>query len=48
MTYGDGVSDIDHGKTVTVSVVHSKSRFGALEINSERVKAFNGKLPSVN
>jgi len=53
MTYGDGVSDIDisgllqyhksHGKIVTVSVVHPKSRFGAVEIDNGRVKAFEEK-----
>jgi len=53
LTYGDGVSDIDipklldyhksHGKTITMSVVHPQSRFGAVEISNGRIKAFKEK-----
>jgi len=53
LTYGDGVSDIDinallefhrsHGKIATMSVVRPTSRFGAVEINGDRVAKFEEK-----
>jgi glucose-1-phosphate cytidylyltransferase len=49
-TYGDGVSDVDvtrlikfhdnHGKLATLTGVYPPGRFGALEIESDRVKSF--------
>jgi len=52
-TYGDGVADIDitkliefhrkHGKKATVTATHPSGRFGALEINEGKVKAFQEK-----
>lgn len=53
LTYGDGVSDINlrdlvafhrsHGKLVTVTGVRPPSRFGEMEVKSERVMSFNEK-----
>ena len=53
LTYGDGVSDIDldallkfhksHGKMVTVSAVHPGARFGELEMEKQKVTAFQEK-----
>lgn len=55
MTYGDGVAQIDirrliafhlrHGKAATVTAVHPPSRFGALEIDGDRVTTFSEKPP---
>ena len=52
-TYGDVVADIDitkliefhrkHGKKATVTATHPSGRFGALEINEGKVKAFQEK-----
>jgi glucose-1-phosphate cytidylyltransferase len=52
-TYGDGVADIDvtsqlafhraHGKTATVAAVRPMRRFGALELDGDRVKSFREK-----
>jgi glucose-1-phosphate cytidylyltransferase len=49
-TYGDGVSDVDisatlafhksHGKSVTVTAVQPPGRYGAIERENNRVKAF--------
>lgn len=49
-TYGDGLSDIDigaeiefhkkHGRLATVAAVRPPARFGALDIDGERVKGF--------
>jgi glucose-1-phosphate cytidylyltransferase len=53
LTYGDGVADIDidellkfhkaHGKIATMTVVRPTSRFGAVEIDCDRVLAFEEK-----
>lgn len=53
LTYGDGVSDIDikelvsfhkkHGKTVTMTSVQPDGRFGALEIEGDRIVNFKEK-----
>ena len=53
LTYGDGVSDIDldallkfhksHGKMVTVYAVHPGARFGELEMEKQKVIAFQEK-----
>ena len=47
LTYGDGVSDVDigklvdfhhaHGKTLTMTAVQPEGRFGALDIENDRV-----------
>ncbi len=52
-TYGDGVSDIDisaslafhknHGKQATLAAVFPPARFGALDMDGERVRAFQEK-----
>lgn len=52
-TYGDGVSSIDisaslafhraHGKQATLAAVYPPARFGALELDGERVRAFQEK-----
>jgi glucose-1-phosphate cytidylyltransferase len=52
-TYGDGVADIDisalvkfhraHGKVATVTAVQPPGRFGALELEDERVTGFAEK-----
>lgn len=53
LTYGDGVADIDisalvdfhrsHGKMITVSAVHPRARFGALDIDGDQVLSFKEK-----
>lgn len=53
LTYGDGVGDIDiralldfhksHGKVMTVTGVHPPGRFGDMELDGDRVTAFNEK-----
>lgn len=53
MTYGDGVADIDiskliafhksHGKLATVTAVHPPARFGALELDGNKVVNFSEK-----
>ena len=53
MTYGDGVGDVDlralaafhqaHGKKATVTAVQPPARFGALELDGERVVRFAEK-----
>ncbi len=55
MTYGDGVARIDigelirfhmsHGRAATVTAVHPPSRFGALEMEGQRVVRFREKPP---
>ncbi len=55
-TYGDGVADIDvtalmafhrsHGRLATVTAVHPTARFGALDLDGERVRAFVEKPQS--
>ena len=52
-TYGDGVSDINiqkliefhqsHGKLATVTAIQPPGRYGALNLNSERVEQFQEK-----
>ena len=52
-TYGDGVGDVDisatiefhreHGKLATLTATYPPGRFGALEIDSSRVKSFKEK-----
>jgi glucose-1-phosphate cytidylyltransferase len=52
-TYGDGVSDIDitalvafhreHGTLATVTAVQPPGRFGALEVEADRVRGFQEK-----
>jgi glucose-1-phosphate cytidylyltransferase len=53
LTYGDGVSDVDinellsfhksHGKIATITTVQPESRFGVLDIESNRIEAFREK-----
>ena len=53
LTYGDGVADVDinkllafhysHGKLATVTAVRPAARFGGLELDGDRVVAFNEK-----
>lgn len=53
LTYGDGLSNIDlnklltfhkkHGKLVTVSAVRPPARFGAIQMNGDRVTSFKEK-----
>ncbi|HEY2850005.1 MAG TPA: glucose-1-phosphate cytidylyltransferase [Gemmatimonadaceae bacterium] len=53
LTYGDGVSDLDigklvkfhkaHGKLATVTAVRPPARFGGLELEGDRVRAFAEK-----
>ncbi|CAN5156179.1 glucose-1-phosphate cytidylyltransferase [soil metagenome] len=53
VTYGDGVADVDinalvkfhksHGRLATVTAVHPPARFGALEMDGDRVTAFAEK-----
>ncbi len=53
MTYGDGVADIDitklvsfhkkHGKSATITAVQPPGRFGALNLDGDRVKSFMEK-----
>ncbi len=54
-TYGDGVSDVDiskeiifhkqHGKLATITAVQPPGRYGALQLNGDRVKGFSEKPP---
>lgn len=54
MTYGDGVADIDmrqlirfhmeHGRLATVTAVRPPARFGALELDADRVTRFAEKM----
>ena len=53
MTYGDGVSDVNieslikfhfsHGKDATLTAVYPLGRFGALDIEGEKIVAFKEK-----
>ena len=53
LTYGDGVSNVDlarqlefhraHGKCATITAVHPDSRFGVLDVATDRIKAFREK-----
>ena len=53
LTYGDGIGDIDiagslafhrgHGKLATVTATFPPGRFGALDIDGERVRSFQEK-----
>ena len=53
MTYGDGVSDVDlrallafhrtHRRLATVTAVRPPARFGAIELDGERVAQFSEK-----
>ena len=53
LTYGDGVGDVDiaalvafhrsHGKLATVTAVHPPARFGAIELDGDRVTRFAEK-----
>lgn len=55
MTYGDGLSDVDvtalvdfhrgHGCLATVTAVKPPGRFGALELDGDRVSGFTEKPP---
>ena len=55
MTYGDGLADIDvtaligfhraHGRKATVTAVKPPGRFGALELEGDRVSGFTEKPP---
>ena len=55
MTYGDGLADIDvaaligfhrsHGRRATVTAVKPPARFGALELEGDRVFGFTEKPP---
>lgn len=55
MTYGDGLSDVDvtslvefhhaHGRLATVTAVKPPGRFGALELDGDRVAGFIEKPP---
>ena len=54
MTYGDGVSNVDistliefhktHKKSVTLTAVKPKGRYGALDLDESKVRAFQEKL----
>ena len=56
LTYGDGVADIDiaaqlsfhraHGKLATVTAVQPPKRFGAMELDNDRILAFAEKPES--
>lgn len=53
VAYGDGLSNLDiaalvrfhraHGKLATVTAVHPPARFGALELDGDRVQVFSEK-----
>ena len=55
MTYGDGLGDVDitalvefhrsHGRMATVTAVKPPGRFGALDMDGERVAGFTEKPP---
>ncbi|MBX9790422.1 MAG: glucose-1-phosphate cytidylyltransferase [Pirellulales bacterium] len=54
VTYGDGLADVDiarllefhrgHGRLATVTAVRPPARFGALDLEGDRVRAFTEKL----
>ena len=56
LTYGDGVANVDvkalidyhnaHGKLATVTIVRPPARFGAVELDGDRVLRFNEKPQS--
>lgn len=58
LTYGDGLSDVDlaalaafhraHGREATVTAVAPPGRFGALEVEADKVVHFAEKPPSDN
>ncbi len=58
LTYGDGVADIDirkeiafhraHGKAATIAAVVPPGRYGALELEGQRVSSFIEKPPGDN
>ena len=53
VTYGDGLGDVDiarlvefhdsHGRLATVTAVHPPARFGALDLQGDRVERFSEK-----
>ncbi len=53
LTYGDGVSDVDigklleshrsNGKMVTLTAVHPEGKYGMMDLDGDRVKAFREK-----
>ena len=55
LTYGDGLSDVDigktlefhrnHGRLATVTAVQPKARFGSFELEGSQVKSFREKPP---
>jgi glucose-1-phosphate cytidylyltransferase len=58
LTYGDGLSDVDlaalaafhrsHGREATVTAVAPPGRFGALELDHDKVRRFSEKPPGDN
>ena len=56
LTYGDGLSDVDiralvefhgsHGRLATVTATHPPARFGAIELDGDRVAKFSEKSES--
>ena len=56
MTYGDGLSNVDiaasiafhnaHGRKATMTIVRPPARFGSVELDGERVRAFHEKQPA--
>ncbi len=58
LTYGDGLSDVDltalaafhraHGREATVTAVAPPGRFGALDLDHDRVRRFSEKPPGDN
>ncbi len=56
LTYGDGVSDVnikelvdfhhDHGKLATMTAIQPEGRFGILDFEGNRIKAFREKSPN--
>ncbi|WP_372400731.1 glucose-1-phosphate cytidylyltransferase (plasmid) [Azospirillum sp. HJ39] len=55
LTYGDGVGNVDisasvafhkaHGHAATMTVVHPPGRYGVVELEGDRIAAFQEKLP---
>ncbi|PWC73983.1 glucose-1-phosphate cytidylyltransferase [Azospirillum sp. TSH64] len=55
LTYGDGVGNVDisaaitfhkaHGRAATMTVVHPPGRYGLVELEGDRISAFQEKLP---
>lgn len=55
LTYGDGVGNVDisasvafhkaHGRVATMTVVHPPGRYGVVELEGDRISAFQEKLP---